>query len=146
MSSAKTFFSAEQVKHIESAIQSAEENSSGEICVHIENNCKADAVEHATKYFHRLKMHKTEFRNGVLFFLAVKDRKFAVIGDEGIHKNVPEGFWDLVRDKMLEQFKLGKFTEGLCSGIEMTGIELKKYFPHMANDKNELSNEVTFDN
>ena len=144
MHSAKTFFSAEQIKQIESAIESAENNSSGEICVHIENKCKGNPVEHATKYFHKLKMHKTELRNGVLFFLAVQDKKFAVIGDEGIHKNVPEGFWDLVRDKMLEQFKQGKFTEGLCAGIEMTGIELKKYFPHLATDKNELSNEVTF--
>ena len=146
MHSAKNFFSPEQKKQIESAIQSAEENSSGEICVHIDNKCKEDAVECATKVFHKLKMHKTELRNGVLFYLAVFDKKFAVIGDEGIHKNVPEGFWDLVRDKMLEQFKQEKFTEGLCLGIEMTGVELKKYFPHLANDKNELSNEVTFDN
>jgi uncharacterized membrane protein len=146
MPSAKNFFSAEQLKQIESAIKSAEENSSGEICVHIENKCKADAVECATRIFHKLKMHKTELRNGVMFFLAVLDKKFAVIGDEGIHKNVPEGFWDLVRDKMGEQFKQEKFTEGLCQAIEMTGKELKKYFPHSASDKNELSNEVTFDN
>jgi len=144
MSSARTFFSAEQKKQIESAIQSAEENSSGEICVHIENKCKGDTVECAAKIFHKLKMHKTALGNGVMFFLAVADKKFAVIGDEGIHKNVPEGFWDLVRDKMLEQFKQEKFTEGLCLGIEMTGKELKKYFPHLSTDKNELSNEVTF--
>lgn len=90
-------------------------------------------------------MHKTELRNGIMFYLAVKDKKFAVIGDEGINKNVPAGFWDLVRDKMQEQFKQEKFTEGLCEGIKMTGIELKKYFPLSSSDKNELSNEVTFD-
>lgn len=144
MPSSKNFFSAEQVKQIEFSIQSAERNTSGEIRVHIENRCKADAVERATRIFHKLGMHKTELRNGVMFYLAVRDKKFAVIGDEGIHKHVLAGFWDLVRDRMLEQFEQKKFTEGLCEGIAMTGIELKKYFPLSMSDKNELSNEVTF--
>jgi uncharacterized membrane protein len=144
MPSAKNFFSAEQIKQIESAIQSAETGTSGEICVHVENRCKADPIECATKIFHKLGMHKTELRNGVMLYVAVRDKKFAVIGDLGIHKNVPEGFWDTVRDKMLEQFKQEKFTEGLCIGIEMTGMELKKYFPYSTSDINELSNEVTF--
>ena len=144
MSSAKNFFSAEQVKAIESAIKSAEENSSGEIRVHVENRCKRDELLCATKTFHKLGMHKTDLRNGVLFYLAVQDKKFAVVGDSAIHKNVPEGFWHSVRDIMLAQFKLEKFTEGLCEGILMTGKELKKFFPHSTSDKNELSNEVTF--
>ncbi len=146
MFSSKNFFSAEQVKAIESAIKSAEENTSGEIRVHIESRCKGDELLYATKTFLKLQMHKTELRNGILFYLATKDKKFAVVGDEGIHKNVPEGFWDLVRDKMLAQFKQEKFTEGLCEGIAMTGKELKKYFPLSASDKNELSNEVTIGN
>jgi uncharacterized membrane protein len=146
MPSAKKFFSASQVKQIESAITSAEENTSGEIRVHIENRCKAEAVEYATRVFHKLGMHKTDLRNGVMLYVAVRDKKFAVIGDEGIHKNVPEGFWDSVRDKMLDYFKQEKYTEGICRGIEMTGNELKKYFPHFNSDKNELSNEVTFGN
>ena len=144
MFSAKNFFSAEQVKAIESAIKSAEQNSSGEIRVHVENRCKGDELLCATKTFHKLGMHKTDLRNGILFYLAIQDKKFAVVGDSGIHKNVPEGFWDSVRDKMLNQFKQEKFTEGLCEGIAMTGIELKKYFPLSSSDANELSNEVTF--
>ena len=144
MPSAKNFFSNEQVCEVESAIKSAEENTSGEIRVHIENRCKGDAVECATGIFHKLEMHKTDLRNGVLFYVAVRDQKFSVIGDEGIHKNVPEGFWNLVRDAMQAQFKQQKFAEGLCEGIAMTGNELKKYFPHRYSDKNELSNEVTF--
>lgn len=144
MPTSKNFFSLEQIRQIEAAIQSAEKNTSGEIRVHIENHCKTDAVKCATEMFQKLGMHKTDLRNGVMFYLAVKDKKFAVIGDEGIHKHVPTGFWDLVRDKMQEQFKHEKFTEGLCEGIEMTGIELKKYFTLSSNDKDELSNEVMF--
>lgn len=140
----KDFFSAEQIKQIESAIKSAEENTSGEIRIHIENRCRGEALDCAAAVFQKLGMHKTLLRNGVLFYLAVKDRKFAVAGDKGIHQNVSEGFWDSVRDNMLKKFKEEKFTEGLCEGITMAGNELKKYFPVTTADKNELSNEVTF--
>ena len=145
MPSAKNFFSAAQVKDVETAIQLAEKDTSGEIRVHIEDRCKGgDSVICAQKIFRRLKMNKTDLHNGVLFYLAVKDKSFAVIGDSGIHRHVPDGFWDLVRNKMQEQFQQAKFTEGLSAGIEMTGIELKKYFPLSSSDKNELSNDVTF--
>lgn len=142
--SAKNFFLPDQVREIESAIKSAEKNTSGEIRIHIQNCCKGEPLACAQTIFHKLRMHKTELRNGILFCLAVKDRKFAVAGDIGIHAKVPEGFWDLVRDKMQEKFRDEKFTEGLCEAIAMTGVELKKYFPHSETDKNELSNEVTF--
>lgn len=145
MPTSRNFFSDAQVMRIESAIQDAEKNSSGEIRVHIEDHCKGgDPVICAQQVFHKVGMDKTALRNGVMFYLAVKDHQFSVIGDSGIHKHVPPGFWDLVRDTMQEQFKQHKFTEGLCQGISMTGIELKKYFPLSDTDKNELSNEVTF--
>lgn len=141
----RNFFSDSQVKAIETAIHSAEQNTSGEIRVHIEDHCTGgDPVICAQKIFHNLGMDKTNLHNGVLFYLAVKDHKFAVIGDSGIDKHVPPGFWDLVRDKMQDEFRHHKFTEGLCEGIAMTGMELKKYFPLSASDKNELSNDVIF--
>lgn len=145
MTSAQNLFTDLQLKQIEAAILSAEQNTSGEIRVHIEQQCKGgDPVICAQQVFHKIGMDKTDLHNGIMFYLAVKDHKFAVIGDSGIHEHVPPGFWDLVRDKMQEQFQHGKFTEGLCEGIAMTGMELKKYFPLSASDKNELSNEVTF--
>lgn len=144
MASAKNLFSASQARQIATVIKSAEENTSGEIRVHIENRCTQDAIECAVKVFQKLGMHNTKLRNGVMIYLAVKDQKFAIIGDEGINKHVPETFWDKVRGKMLEHFSHQRFTEGICEGIEMTGKELKKYFPLSVSDKNELSNEVTF--
>lgn len=146
MQSVKSLFSADQIRQIESCIREAEKNTSGEIRIHLEERCYGNPLNHAAYIFRKLNMHKTELRNGIIFYLAVKDRKFSIYGDEGIYKNVPEGFWNSVRDKMLEMFREEKFTEGLCYGIEMAGIELKKYFPLLSSDKNELSNEVTFGN
>jgi uncharacterized membrane protein len=144
--SARNFFSKEQQKSIQNAIAAAELNTSGEIRVHIDDKCKGDVIEQAAIRFNYLKMDKTELRNGVLFYLAVNDQLFAIIGDKGINEKVPEGFWDDIRDTMLAHFKKQEFTEGLSKGIEMAGEKLKMHFPLQHNDKNELSNEVTFGN
>jgi uncharacterized membrane protein len=142
---ASLFFTKEQQAQILSAIKTAEEETSGEIRVHIETSFKGDVLDRAAWVFKKLGMYKTALRNGVLFYLAVKDRKFAIIGDAGIHAKVPEGFWDKIKELMLKDFKEGKFTEGLSEGILHAGEQLKTHFPHQKDDVNELPDEISFD-
>jgi uncharacterized membrane protein len=142
---ASSFFTREQQAQILSAIKTAEEETSGEIRVHIETSFKGDVLDRAAWVFKKLGMYKTALRNGVLFYLAVKDRKFAIIGDAGIHAKVPEGFWDRIKELMLKDFKEGKFTEGLSQGILLAGEQLKTQFPHQKDDVNELPDEISFD-
>jgi uncharacterized membrane protein len=140
-----TFFSSEEKAEIKAAIEEAEMQTSGEIRIHIDNNCKIDVLDRASNVFAQLNMHKTALRNGVLFYLAVKDKKFAIIGDAGINKEVPENFWDKVRDDMQAQFKNGKFKDGLVIGVKEAGEQLKKYFPYKkGEDINELSDDISF--
>jgi len=141
---ASTFFSEEQKQQIVSAIEEAEKNTSGEIRLHVEMRCFGDIMKRAAKVFDRLKMQCTELRNGVLFYMAVADRQFAIIGDKGINEKVPEGFWDDIEKHMAELFAKGLFTEGVTDGIRMAGEQLKKHFPYQADDENELSNEISF--
>ncbi len=143
---AKEFFNEAQQKSIVSAIKSAELNTSGEIQVHIENTCKKDVMDRATEVFASLNMHKTKLRNGVLFYLAIKDKKFAIIGDAGINSAVPENFWTSIKDQMQTEFKQGKFTEGLCDGILKAGDQLKSHFPYQSDDVNELPDDISFSN
>lgn len=143
MSAAK-FFTKEQQEAIQQAIAGAELNTSGEVRVHIDEKCKGEVLDAAADQFKRLGMHKTELRNGVLFYLAVSDQKFAILGDKGINEKVPSDFWDKIRDTMLAHFKKQEFTQGLCTGIAMAGEKLKAYFPLQSNDTNELSNDVSF--
>ena len=142
--SAKKFFTKEQQLVIQKAIADAERATSGEVRVHIDDECKGDVLDVATDVFHKLKMNKTELRNGVLFYLAVSNRQFAILGDKGINQKVPENFWDNIKEHMQAQFKKGKFTEGLCEGLEKAGEQLKKHFPHKRYDVNELKDEVSF--
>lgn len=136
--------SKEQQNKIVEAIEKAELNTSGEIRVHIENTCKTDPLKRSIEVFEQLKMHQTEDRNGVLFYLALQDKKFAVIGDEGINTKVETNFWDDVKSLMLKEFKEAKFVEGLCGGINLAGEKLKLYFPYKTDDTNELSNTISF--
>ena len=140
----RTFFSKEEQRRIVSAIKEAELDTSGEIRVHIENHCKEETLERAAEVFYNLKMDRTAARNGILFYLAVKDHKFAIIGDEGINIEVEHDFWNDIKDEMISNFKANKFTEGLIAGILKCGDKLKKHFPYQNDDVNELSDEISF--
>jgi len=142
---ASSFFTKEQQAKILASVKAAEEATSGEIRVHIETSCSGSVLDRAAWIFSKLGMYKTAERNGVLFYLAVTDKKFAIIGDAGINAKVPEGFWDAISGLLQKNFREGKFTEGLSEGIIKAGEQLKTHFPHKADDVNELSDEISFD-
>jgi len=142
---ASKFFTEEQQAQILAAVKEAENETSGEIRVHIETFCREDVLDRAAWIFKKLGMHSTAERNGVLFYLAISDKKFAVIGDAGINSKVPVGFWDDVKELLQENFRSGRFTEGLSDGIILAGTHLKKHFPHRKDDVNELPDEISFD-
>ena len=140
---AEQFLTREEETAIVAAIRDAEKNTSGEIRVHIEGELKKDVLERAKEVFHYLKMDNTKAENGVLFYIAVNSRTFAVYGDRGINKKVPENFWEGVKNNLELHFKKGEFSEGLVTSIGMAGIQLEKYFPWHESDINELDDTIT---
>ncbi len=140
----KDFFSEEERNLIVQAIKDAEMATSGEIRVHIEKHCSKNVLDRASEVFASLNMHKTRLRNGVLFYLAVEDHQFAIIGDGGINSVVPDHYWGDIKDHMRERFVAGQLSLGLCEGIQMAGLQLKEHFPYQPNDTNELPDEISF--
>ncbi|MEN0047176.1 MAG: TPM domain-containing protein [Bacteroidota bacterium] len=138
------FFTKAEGDEVIAAIRQAELNTSGEIRVHIEAKCKGEIVYAARKTFKRLKMQHTKDKNGVLFFIAPERKEFAVIGDEGIDKIVPEHFWEDIRDALQQNFKHAQFKEGVIAGIKRVGEKLKDYFPYQEDDENELPDEISY--
>jgi uncharacterized membrane protein len=138
------FFSLQQKGEIMDAIAEAEKNTSGEIRVHLENYCFGNTLKRATKVFKKLGMAKTAQHNGVLFYLAVKSKKLAIVGDSAIHEHVKQQFWDELRSGMLDMFAEDHFKEGLVSGILSAGQKLKEHFPYQSDDVNELPDEISF--
>lgn len=137
------FFTEEEEKEIVAAIKEAENNTSGEIRVHLERHTDDDHLERAKEVFCSLEMDQTTLRNGVLIYLATEDHVFYILGDKGINELVEADFWDCTRDAMLAQFKLGNFKQGLIDGILRAGVQLKQFFPENGKMENELSDTIS---
>ena len=144
MKSLRSFFTADDEKRILSAVQEAESRTSGEIRVHIERKAGKDPMRVAREAFESLGMRNTELHNGVLFVLALEDRQFVVLGDDGINEKVPDGFWDEVKDVVLGHFRKNLFAQGLAEGIKLAGEQLSTFFPHQKEDVNELPNAISY--
>lgn len=143
MSKNEEFINKTEEDKIIAAIKTAEQNTSGEIRIHITPNCKGDIATQAKKVFFKLNMDKTRLRNGVLICLVANKRQFFILGDQGIHEKVPEDFWESTSEIMAKYFKKGDFVTGLTKGILMAGEQLKTHFPHLKDDVNELPDEIS---
>lgn len=139
-------FTTEQKEAMVNAIREAEKNTSGEIRIHIENRCKKEVLDRASEVFAELKMHKTAMRNGVLVYIALEDKKLAILGDAGINTKVPSDFWNGIKNQMVEKFRAGQVTEGISEAVLKVGESLKAYFPYQKDDTNELPDDISFKN
>jgi uncharacterized membrane protein len=138
------YISSQDLSDIKQAILNAELDTSSEIRVHIEETCPGDVLRRASDAFLELKMHKTSKRNAVLFYLALKNRKFALIPDYGILEKDTEHFWETLKMEMLDYFRENNFSDGLIHGIGRTGEYLRRVFPYDKENTNELPNEISF--
>lgn len=146
MASAKDFFNNAEKDAIVSTIRKVELHTSGEIRVHIDDRCDEDAYDRAVNVFNYLHMDNTTFRNGVLIYIAVKDRKFAVIGDKAIHNKVENDFWSNITQQLHNEFIEKNYSNGVINAIETIGKTLVKYFPDVDElDRNELQNDISFE-
>lgn len=143
MSQTEDFLTKSEEQEIVQAIVEAEKNTSGEIRVHLEEHSDKDPLVRAQEVFFELKMNETKARNGVLIYIGVKDKHLAIIGDEGINKVVENDFWSCTKDIIITNFKEGNYKKGLVEGILRAGEQLKKYFPFLSDDTNELTNEIS---
>lgn len=137
-------FNEQEQERIRETVAAAERSTSGEIRICVERTCKGPAMERAISYFNKLGMAKTKLRNGVLIYLSTEDHHFAIIGDMGIDKVVPPNFWDSTKEAMLTHFRKDELVAGLEKGIHLAGEQLKKYFPNLSDDVDELSNDIAY--
>jgi uncharacterized membrane protein len=134
----------QEIAELKAAVAKAEKLTSGEIRVFIEDHSEDGPLDRAAFLFAHLGMHKTDLRNGVLIYVAFIDRKFAIIGDKGIHEKVGDTFWDQIKLNMASNFREGRILNGLLVAVEESGNALSKFFPYQGGDRNELSDDVVF--
>lgn len=139
----KEFLAQLDQQRIVAAIGEAEQQTSGEIRVHVQPKATGGELrEVAERTFERLGMTKTALRNGVLLFIAAEEKRFVILGDRGIDEKVPAGFWDAIAARLADRFRAGAFTEGIAEAILAAGEQLRTYFPRSADDVDELPNEI----
>ena len=134
-------------KKIVASIMEAESKTSGEIRVFMEHNCKyMDAMHRAQEIFANLAMEKTQARNAVIIYVALKDRQFALFGDTAIYEKAGGAeFWKKAAEKLTGHLRKNEITEGLCNCIHELGTALATHFPYdPAIKKNELPDEIVF--
>ena len=141
----ENFFSKMEEDQILRAIKDAEKDTSGEIKVHIDFNIYPDTMKRARKIFVESGMRKTKLKNGVLFYLSISDKNFAIIGDNGIDEKVPDNFWELTKNIVVEHFKKDSFVRGLAEGIKKAGEQLAIFFPYEKSDINELPDSISYE-
>jgi uncharacterized membrane protein len=143
--SPKDFLSTEEKHSIEEAVRVAENACSAEIRVVFARKLGEDALEEAEEWFQRLGMEKTRERNGVLICMGVATRRFAIVGDEGIHRYMTDEGWQQIRDVMVERFRADQFAEGIAYGVAEVGRVLSEHFPPRDDDINELPDEIVME-
>ena len=142
----KPFFTEEENERIIESIREAEKQTSGEIRIFVEHRCKyVDALDRAKEIFSNLQMEKTELRNAVLFYIAVKDKQLAIFADSGIHEATGPGYWKEAVKEILSVFNKDDVIGGITTSIYKIGEALKTHFPYDKEvDKNELPDEIVF--
>lgn len=139
-----SYFTEHERKEIKECIEQIEAQTTGEICICVEQYCDRDPLTRAQEYFVKLEMTKAKRRNGVLIYLALSDNVFAIIGDEGIHNIVGEIFWEDAKTVMKENFKHGEIVKGVILGVRKVGDVLIQHFPKTDDDQNELKDDIIF--
>ena len=146
----RRLFAAGDLEAIGAAVAVAERETSAEIRVHLDRQLarhtdvpSGDALARARQVFVRLRMHETDEHNGVLIYLAVEDRKLAIVGDDAVHACVGEQYWASVRDAMVERLRRGEAREAILHAVGDVGAILRKFFPPRPGRHNQLSDEVS---
>lgn len=139
----KEFISQLDHDRIVGAIKDAEAKTSGQIRVYIQRGkLEGDPLIAAQEKFQKLGMQTTTERNGILILVIPRARKFAVIGDEGVHQKCGNQFWQQLVEKMRLHFQNENFTDALVEAIQEAGELLASHFPKSAAPQNELPDEI----
>lgn len=142
---AREIFSQNDLDAIQNAIKRFETRTSGEIVVSFHTTSAGQPYKTARRIFAKHNLHRTQERNATLIVLYPREKKFAVVGDEGIHAKVPENFWDDVVEKMSHHFQAGEMADGIVKGINLLGEKLAEFFPWRETDENEISDAFRYD-
>lgn len=146
----KKYLSKEELDSITNHIAEIERFTSGEIRICFKKNTawaerKLTSREMAVKEFHKLGMHNTKDKTGVLLYILFADRKFEVVADKGINDKISNEKWETIKNHLISEFKKGKYKAGIIKALDEIKEVLMNEFPRKDDDTNELSNDIVIE-
>lgn len=141
----KRFLTADESVDVARVVAMAEQLTSGELKVLIVRHCWGRLEDKAARLFHKHGLDRTAGRNAVMIMVVTTNRQLLIHGDEGIHEKVGEGFWDAIRDRLVDGFKAGRVGGALCDAVGELGRAMAEHFPVAEGDVNEIADGVAHD-
>lgn len=137
-----------KLSRIVQAIGEAEIRTTGEIRVHLSKRWfEQNPLHRARKIFHKFGMQRTSNRNAVLLYVNLRRKRLAIYGDEAVHDNVGQQYWDKIAKELSQDLRSTHHENAIAIAVRKIGNELAKHFPCDSTHQNhhELSPEVTSD-
>ena len=85
---------------------------------------------------------RTAKANGLLIFVALRERHVEIVPDAGLARSVGAGAWSTVIATMAVALREGRPTDGVIAGIEACAKIAATVFPPEAGDGNEIEDAV----
>ncbi len=134
---------APALERLEARVVASERKHSGEIRLCVEAGLPlsylwrhATARQRAVTMFGKLRVWDTELNNGVLIYLLLAEHAIEIVADRGLTRQVPQADWDSLVAGMRENFRGGRFEEGLAQAVDAVDALLTRHFALAANQAN----------
>lgn len=146
----KRVLQPEALARIEAAIAASETHHHGEIRFVVEATLDflpvwrgLSARERALEVFGRERVWDTEASNGVLIYLLLAERDVEIVADRGFADKVDALEWETICREMETEFRAKRFEAGALIGIGRLDALIKRHFPLVGANPDELENAVT---
>lgn len=134
---------AAALERLESRVAASERRHRGEIRLCIEAGLPlsylwrgATPRERALTMFGKLGVWDTEQNNGVLIYLLLAEHAIEIVADRGLAQRVPQAHWDALVGGMRDDFRAGRFEDGLARAVDAVDEMLVRHFPLGAGQPN----------
>ncbi|RZU01221.1 TPM domain-containing protein [Rivibacter subsaxonicus] len=140
---ARRMLGAGALERVEQRVRASEQRHSGEVRVCVEAGLPLGylwkglgAHARAVTLFGKLRIWDTEHNNGVLIYLLLADHAIEVVADRGITRHVEPQRWQQIVGAMREDFRAGRFEEGLNAAIDAVDGLLVSHYPLAPGQRN----------
>ena len=126
---------ADALARLEARVAASESRHSGEIRLCVEAGLPlsylwrdATPRQRAVTLFGKLRVWDTEHNNGVLIYLLLAERAIEIVADRGLTRHVSQKSWDALIAGMRDNFRGGRFEEGLAQAVAAVDALLLRHF------------------